>query len=393
MTEFYNYLLEATLIFTVLSLFYHYMLRHHKNHLANRWSLWLLMVATVLFPFVSITMWVEQLAPVASANADADPALLDKTQGVTRLATFFFSIYLLGIGFHLIRLILQVTNILGMVQRSTEKYTKDGILFIISPEVQSPATFFHLLFVKDRTPLHPLIEQHEKIHIQQYHTLDLIAATLFKAMMWFHPFAYKLSGYFKEVHEYACDEIVLKHHGLHSYIQVLETHTDTEAKPNLCNSFSSFIKKRIHMMTQAPSSNSRYGIAMVLLFGIFALMSFDTRYESKAPIISKESRDTLPKLEVSKAKSTDTTTPQKTRENKTAKSNNTSEAAMLKRFPNAIELIDTIVTYDSETGKESVMIVKSKMIEAYNILIGEELKKKNPDMEKINEWTKKGRIQ
>ena len=147
------------------------------------------------------------------------------------------------------------------------------------------------------------------------------------------------------------------------------------------------------MMTQAPSSNSRYGIAMVLLFGIFALMSFDTRYESKAPIISKESRDTLPKLEVSKAKSTDTTTPQKTRENKTAKSNNTSEANMLKRFPNAIELIDTIVTYDSETGKESVMIVKSKMIEAYNILIGEELKKKNPDMEKINEWTKKGRIQ
>ena len=393
MTEFYNYLLEATLIFTVLCLFYHYMLRHHKNHLANRWSLWLLMLATVLFPFVSITMWVEQLAPVASANADADPALLDKTQGVTRLATFFFSIYLLGIGFHLIRLILQVTNILGMVQRSTEKYTKDGILFIISPEVQSPAPFFHLLFVKDRTPLHPIIEQHEKIHIQQYHTLDLIAATLFKAMMWFHPFAYKLTGYFKEVHEYACDEIVLKHHALHSYIQVLETHTDTEAKPNLCNSFSSFIKKRIHMMTQAPSSNSRYGIAMVLLFGIFALMSFDTRYESKAPIISKVSRDTLPKLEISKAKSTDTTTPQKTRENKTAKSNNTSEANMLKRFPNAIELIDTIVTYDSETGKESVMIVKSKMIEAYNILIGEELKKKNPDMEKINEWTKKGRIQ
>ncbi len=396
MTEFYNLLLEATLIFTVLCLFYHFMLRHHKNHLANRWSLWILMLATLLFPFVSITLWVEPLPPIASANADAVPAFLDKTQGVTRLATFFLSIYLLGLGFHLFRLILQLNNILGMVQRSPEKYTTNGVRFIISPEVQSPATFFHFLFVKDRTPLHPLIEQHEKIHIQQYHTLDLLAATLFKAVMWFHPFAYKLSSYFKEVHEYACDEIVLKQHGLHNYLQVLESHTDTEAKPNLCNSFSSFIKKRIHMMTQAPSSNSRYGIAMVLVFGIFALMSFDTRYESKAPILSKESRDTLPKLELSKAKSTDTTTPQKpqkTRENKTAKSNNTSEADMLKRFPNAIEVIDTITTYDSETGKESVMIVKSKMIEAYNILIGEEFKKKNPDMEKINEWAKKGRIQ
>ena len=147
------------------------------------------------------------------------------------------------------------------------------------------------------------------------------------------------------------------------------------------------------MMTQAPTSNSRYGIATVLLFGIFALMSFDTRYESKASMLSKESRDTLPKLEISKAKNTDSTTPQKTRENKTAKSNNISEADMLKRFPNAIELIDTITTYDSETGKESVMIVKSKMIEAYNILIGEELKKKNPDMEKINMWSRKGKVE
>ena len=393
MTEIYNHLLEATLIFTVLCLFYHFMLRHHKNHLANRWSLWVLMLATVFIPFISITMWVEQLPPMASANSDAVPAFLDKTQGVTRLATIFLSIYLLGLGFHLFRLILQVNTILGMVQRSTEKYTTDGVRFIITPEVQSPATFFHFLFVKDRTPLHPFIVQHEKIHIQQYHTLDLIAATLFKAVMWFHPLAYKMSGYFKEVHEYACDEIVLKQHGLHNYLHVLETHTDTEAKPNLCNSFSSFIKKRIHMMTQAPTSNSRYGIATVLLFGIFALMSFDTRYESKASMLSKESRDTLPKLEISKAKNTDSTTPQKTRENKTAKSNNISEADMLKRFPNAIELIDTITTYDSETGKESVMIVKSKMIEAYNILIGEELKKKNPDMEKINMWSRKGKVE
>lgn len=395
MTEFYNHLLEATLIFTVLCLFYHFMLRHQKNHLANRWSLWILMLATVLIPFVSITMWVEELAPVAGANADADPALMAKAQRVTSLATLFFSIYLLGLSFHLIRLVLQVINILGMVQRSTEKYTKDGVRFIITPEVQSPATFFHLLFVKDRTPLHPIIEQHEKNHIQQYHTLDLIAATLFKAVMWFHPFSYKLSTYFKEVHEYACDEIVLKQHGIHNYLQVLETHTDSEAKPNLCNSFSSFIKKRIHMMTQASSSNSRYGIAIVLLLGVFALMSFDTRYETKAPILSKESRDTLPKLEISKSKSTATTTqqkPQKTRENKTAKTNNNLEADLLKKFPNTIEIIDTITTYDPDTRKESVMVVKSKMIEAYNILISMELAKEKPDFEKINLWNRKGKV-
>ncbi len=136
MTEIYNHLLEATLIFTVLCLFYHFMLRHHKNHLANRWSLWVLMLATVFIPFISITMWVEQLPPMASANSDAVPAFLDKTQGVTRLATIFLSIYLLGLGFHLFRLILQVNNILGMVQRSTEKYTTAGVRFIISPEMQ-----------------------------------------------------------------------------------------------------------------------------------------------------------------------------------------------------------------------------------------------------------------
>ena len=69
-----------------------------------------------------------------------------------------------------------------------------------------------------------------------------------------------------------------------------------------------------------------------------------------------------------------------------------SEAEMLKKFPNTIELIDTITTYDPDIRKESVMVIKSKMIEAYNILISMELAKEKPDMEKINMWNKKGRV-
>lgn len=392
MNEFCYYLVEATLVFTVCSLYYHYRLRNTGHHLANRWSLWVLMLATAGIPLVSLPVWVETFDPIARPDPALNPVLIENTNGVAQLALILFVLYMLGLVFNVFKLISQVFNILAAVQRSGDKYTKDGMRFIVTNEVPTPSSFFHFLFVKDLKPLPPLIEQHEKIHVLQYHTLDLLAAMVFKSVMWFHPFASRLIGYFKEVHEYSCDAIITKQHGLHSYLQVLETYTDAEAKPNLCNSFSSFIKKRIHMMTQAPASPSRYGIAMVLLFGIFALMSFDTRYEAKANTFSQESRDTLPKMSISKAQNPDNNSPQKTRENKTARSKNLSEAEMLKRFPNAIELIDTITTYDSETGKESVMIVKSKMIEAYNILINEELKKKNPDMEKINIWSRKGKV-
>ena len=68
------------------------------------------------------------------------------------------------------------------------------------------------------------------------------------------------------------------------------------------------------------------------------------------------------------------------------------EDEMIQRYPKVINLLDTIVMYDPDTYKESVTIVQSKMIEAYYLLIQEELKKEKPDQARIDKLNEKGRI-
>jgi len=123
---------------------------------------------------------------------------------------------------------------------------------------------------------------HEKIHVSQFHSLDLLVMELLTAVMWFNPLIWMMKNSVQLVHEYLADEGALNS-GLDPlrYRVLLLNQVTEEKLICLSSSFSSarfpgkysLIKKRIIMMTNKKiSSKTKSGLLTFIPVSAFLLV-------------------------------------------------------------------------------------------------------------------------
>ena len=235
--------------------------------------------------------------------------------------------YLIGLLWHLTGLTRQLMR-LYLVMRSSKRRLEMRVSSISLPINCLPFNnLFPLFVLQDGTSLFPEVEAHERVHIRQFHTIDLLAALLFRSVFWFHPLASRMQHYFRELHEYISDEAVIRQYGLDAYLQILDVYTEHKPGPVLCHTFCFIHSKRIQMISKNPSPRifPFLGVA-ILISALFAGMSFKTATTVRKPNPLKESRIHFP--------------PPK---------------------PSRAMVIDTIITFDPSTGKESMQVVQSPL--------------------------------
>ncbi|NJK95353.1 MAG: hypothetical protein HC905_10955 [Bacteroidales bacterium] len=84
---------------------------------------------------------------------------------------------------------------------------------VVMHNLPYPFSFLHLIFINRQTlseANHGAMLEHERVHIRQWHWLDLILLEFLVAVQWFNPFAWLFRRSVKELHEYLADEEVLK---------------------------------------------------------------------------------------------------------------------------------------------------------------------------------------
>lgn len=122
----------------------------------------------------------------------------------------------------------------------------------ITSKVEGSTAIFGFIF------MHPSLQQnqdihkiliHEKIHVSQRHSIDILVIELLTAVMWFNPVVWLLKRSLQQIHEYLADEGVLNS-GINKleYQMLLFNHI-AEDKLLFSSGFQSSIKKRISMMT------------------------------------------------------------------------------------------------------------------------------------------------
>jgi TonB family protein len=144
----------------------------------------------------------------------------------------------------------------------------------------SPFSFFALVFInEDAIPAGRLstILEHERIHIRQRHTVDMIVVELAAILQWFNPVIWLTGREMKSIHEYLADEGVLQTGISRSqYQQMILNETMGIQVNGLTNNFNvSLIKKRIHMMTKSKSgiwAKSKMLIALPALAALLFLL-------------------------------------------------------------------------------------------------------------------------
>lgn len=189
-----------------------------------------------------------------------------------KIFTIIYVLISLLILFRLLWHILAVIRLLVVSEYTEYK----NVRFYLSVKVNAPFTFFNWIFVpEDLTSRNDLknILEHERIHADQYHTLDIIIIEILKAVFWINPVIWLLGQEIKQNHEYLADKGVLDTGIDRLRYQTLLLNQIAEEKfLTLSSGFNhSLIKKRIVMMTK-NKFNQKLGLRVLSTLPVLAII-------------------------------------------------------------------------------------------------------------------------
>jgi len=284
MTEIILYLLHSATILAVLYTVYWLFLRKDTFFHVNRFYLMASVLLSLTVPLFDIRLL--SAGPVYPVAILLDPVLItpEKVERAASGHLSFFEIagviYLTGVFIFLVRLIVQLVQ-LSLIVRKYRITRQDGANLVFVDKGYSPFSFFNLIFIRKEYyidgKLTPVIA-HEKVHIQQYHTMDLLLIEMATIIQWFNPFVWLLGKSLKNVHEFLADEGVLRKGFLKTDYQALILNEAMGLQVNnLTNNFNvSILKTRIKMMTKTRSASWAFikvGFALPALLAVLFIFT------------------------------------------------------------------------------------------------------------------------
>ncbi len=172
---------------------------------------------------------------------------------------WMFYLYWAGVAAFGLNLLLQVVVLL--FRAYTNPVIKDGKFRIIEVKGdKAPCSFGNNIFINPEKydwDTYNQILMHEKVHIQQGHSLDILLAELVLVFQWFNPFAWLYRGELENNLEFLTDEAVLGHNPVEkeSYqMSLLKVSVPHLALSVTTNYNQSLLKKRIVMMNAKKSN-------------------------------------------------------------------------------------------------------------------------------------------
>lgn len=278
------YLIEASALLTFFYILYWIALRNETLFTASRFFLIGAFVASLLLPLITVNVIPTTINPVASpidaighfrmSYYDAIAAWEFDTQ---RSSESFISDHTKKSGpgsFEIIAftiLIIYVTGIIVVLYRNvwtlrwirsliscSPRNIRGGLTIVAIPQAIAPFSFFRYVFVHDAlidTHEFNQIIAHEKTHVEQRHSIDLVFVQFLAAFLWFNPIVWQLIKSLKTTHEYIADKrTIASGYSLVEYQTLLLKQLISNNSLGLVHNFNlSFIKKRIAMMKNKRS--------------------------------------------------------------------------------------------------------------------------------------------
>ncbi len=284
MTGILIYLLESSLILAAFYALYYLFLRNLTFFNANRILLLLIPPVALVIPLMSFESTanspvfaerpLKEINSVRSNyytaldewtrpnNAETEPSQ-DLRPSVSIREVFpqiLLGIYLIGAIGLIFRLFWSVTGIYKLLQVGDIEIIK-GVKVVKMPFPLAPFSFLQYIFIHFNEENHDSntqIIEHERTHINERHSIDLIFVQLLAAIFWFNPIIWLLIKSLKTTHEYIADRKMLqKGYSAVEYQALLLRQLISNNSLGLVHNFNlSFIKKRITMMKNNNSGKS-----------------------------------------------------------------------------------------------------------------------------------------
>lgn len=281
MTSLMTYFLEVNLALAAFYLFYRLLLHKDTFLRQKRVAFLVIYLFTLAFPFVDLTTWLNHQQPIITLIKTLDTTLPEivitpETTTINLLELLLWG-YGLVAGFLVLKFLRQLVILTSLLIKGGRE-THHGVEVVTLPAGHAPFSFMRWIFVHtDSCSSRDLDEiiRHEKAHIQQHHSLDVLLAELVCIVFWINPFAWLLRRSLRENLEYLADREVLKAgYNTQSYQYHLLRLSSQESTVQMANHFNVIhLKKRIIMMNKPKTSLmglTKYALS-IPLFAFFLL--------------------------------------------------------------------------------------------------------------------------
>ncbi len=331
------YCFELTVYWAVSYCFYALLLEKLTFFTLNRFFIVVNLFVGLIWPLISVEAEqvgaypTEVLLPVVEVSGQVLHTIKTETAlwpaDVWWLLGSLYAIISLALAF---RLAYGLYKLWQIRQRAVVVEPRGDINMLYSREVAAPFSFFSYLILPQETkytePELAQIMAHERCHIREKHSFDILLCEVLHVLFWWNPLVILWKRALIDQHEYLADQAVLQDHAPQEYGHFLlrQLQVCTPAGP-VHTIFQSPIKKRMIMMTSSFTSRTQ----MVRYF-LFIPVMLCTH------------------VLVTQAQTTKT------------KPSNTSRHK-------PVVLVDTIITVDPRTWNEEMKIVKSEHYESADV--------------------------
>lgn len=264
------FVIKSAITLALLYSCFFLLLSRETFHRFNRVILIMMMVTSLVVPFIHITT--EHPTAINTTIYNAEKEMQTLYSAEPQLANNFpfdifteynwvsmlILVYVIGFAVMLIFTIMQFVMVTRDICGGLRHTDEHGNTIVLKPGKFAPFSFFRyiVMSVDDYENNRQAILTHEQEHIRLRHSWDNLFATLMKIMQWFNPFIYLLSRDLDTVHEFETDEAVInKGIDAKTYQQLLVVKATDMRLQTLVNSLNrTSLKKRIIMMYQTKSN-------------------------------------------------------------------------------------------------------------------------------------------
>ena len=279
-----DYLLKSSAVIFIFYACYKVFLQRDTFFNSNRWFLLLGLLIASCIPLIVIPVYVEytpiQLPNFIGTTVSENPITLQEE--TFNLIDLLPNIYLLGLVFFLVKLIIELLSLNRILKTGTIQSFQNFKLIETTKQV-APFSFFNCIVYN---PTHFNNEElqhvinHEKAHIQQLHSLDTIISQITCAFLWFNPFVWLYKKALQQNLEFIADQKAQFASPCEKSYQtvLLKASVQNHQLVFTNNFYTSLIKKRIVMLHKSKSKKrNQLKLILVLPLLAFFIMSFNTK--------------------------------------------------------------------------------------------------------------------
>jgi len=222
MTSFVNYLLESGISLSLFALVYILFLRKETFFSINRWFLLISIAFSAILPLLHIPFYTAQATMLGEVTVTPYINMLStvtiySTEISSHTERFVLSysligyIYLIGAMLLFGKLLFQIYQINRLIAHN-RVITDSKFKLVVLNRTISPFSFLNYIFVPHHLQTIPGWEkmlEHEKQHIRQGHTFDVLALEVMAVVQWFNPFFWMFRRALRETPRFLADQSVI----------------------------------------------------------------------------------------------------------------------------------------------------------------------------------------